>query len=164
MKTWSVKQLESIENDLNLHTELSQRNDDRIQDIEDKIKNSKSLDLSSSVDGAVSGDLMDKMRALAKHVNNIEAANDKKFNGLHADIHSVAKNMEYIEQDLKDNNLMVEECFHLQCQFGTKSPACKRKMTISTSTLLGGPYNMGHIIWEYHMAMKYGPYYLLFGQ
>ena len=110
-ETWSVKQLESIENDLNLHTELSQRNDDRIQDIEDKIKNSKSLDLSSSVDGAVSGDLMDKMRALAKHVNNIEAANDKKFNGLHADIHSVAKNMEYIEQDLKDSNLMVEESF-----------------------------------------------------
>ena len=111
METWSVKQLESIENDLNLHNELSQRNDDRIQDIEDKIKNSKSLDLPSSVDGAVSGDLMDKMRALAKHVNNIEAANDKKFNGLHADIHSVAKNMEYIEQDLKDNNLMVEESF-----------------------------------------------------
>ena len=37
--TLSVKQLESIANDLNLHTELSQRNDDRIQDIEDKIKN-----------------------------------------------------------------------------------------------------------------------------
>ena len=110
--TLSVKQLESIENDLNLHTELSQRNDDRIQDIENKIKNSKSSDLSISIDRAVSGDLMDKMRALADHVNNIEAVYDKKFNGLHADIHSVAKNMEYIEKDLKESNQMAEESFH----------------------------------------------------
>ena len=110
--TLSVKQLESIENDLNLHTELSQRNDDRIQDIENKIKNSKSSDLSISIDRAVSGDLMDKMRALADHVNNIEAVYDKKFNGLYADIHSVAKNMEYIEKDLKESNQMAEESFH----------------------------------------------------
>ena len=112
--TWSVKQLESIANDLNLHTELSQRNDDRIQDIEDKIKNPKSTDSSNSIDGAVAADLMDKMRALANHVKNIEAENDKKFNGLHADIHSVAKNMEYIEGDLKESNQMIEESFHLK--------------------------------------------------
>ena len=111
--TLSVKQLESIANDLNLHTELSQRNDDRIQDIEDKIKSSKSTDLSNSKDGAAAGDLMDKMRALANHVKNIEAENDKKFNGLHADIHSVAKNMEYIEGDLKESNQMIEESSHL---------------------------------------------------
>ena len=116
--TLSVKQLESIENDLNLHTELSQRNDDRIQDIENKIKNSKSSDLSISIDRAVSGDLMDKMRALADHVNNIEAVYDKKFNGLHADIHSVAKNMEYIEKDLKESNQMAEESFLLTLIMG----------------------------------------------
>ena len=107
--TLSVKQLESIANDLNLHTELSKRNDDRIQDIEDKINNSKSTDSSNSIDGAVAGDIMDKMRALGNHVKNIEAENDKKFNELHADIHSVAKNMEYIEGDLKESNQMIEE-------------------------------------------------------
>ena len=117
-ETLSVKQLESIENDLNLHTELSQRNDDRIQDIEDKIKNSKSADLSNSINGAISGDLMDKMRALADHVNNIEAVYDKKFHGLHADIHSVAKNMEYIEKDLKESNQMAEESFHFNSCVG----------------------------------------------
>ena len=105
-----MKQLESIEHDLSLHTELSQRNDDRIHNMEESIENgvSKSPGSTNHIDDAVSGDLMDKMRALAKHVNNIEAANDKKFNGLHADIHSVAKNMEYIEQDLKDSNQMIE--------------------------------------------------------
>ena len=111
--TLSVKQLESIADDVNLHTELSQRNDDRIQDIEDKIKNSKSTDLSNSNDGAASSDLMDKLRALAKHVEEIEAANDKKFNGLHADLHSIAKNMEYLEGYLKESNQMIEESFHL---------------------------------------------------
>ena len=110
--TLSVKQLESIANDLNLHTELSQRNDDRIQDIKDKIKNSKSTDSSSAINEAATGDIMDKMRALANHVKNIEAENDKKFNGLHADIHSVAKNMEYIEEDLKESNQMIEESSH----------------------------------------------------
>ena len=111
--TLSVKQLESIADDINLHTEHSQRNDDRIQDIEDRIENSKSTDSSNSIDGAAAGDLMDKMRALANHVKNIEAANDKKFNGLHADIHSVAKNMEYIEGDLKESNQIIEESSHL---------------------------------------------------
>ena len=111
--TLSVKQLESIADDLNLHTELSQRNDDRIQDIEDKIKNSNSTDSSSAIDRAAAGDIMDKLRALAKHVQNIEAENDKKFNGLHADIHSAAKNMEYIEEELKESNQMIEESFHL---------------------------------------------------
>ena len=111
--TLSVKQLESITDDINLHTEHSQRNDDRIQDIEDRIENSKSTDSSNSIDGAAAGDLMDKMRALANHVKNIEAANDKKFNGLHADIHSVAKNMEYIEGDLKESNQIIEESSHL---------------------------------------------------
>ena len=111
--TLSVKQLESIADDINLHTEHSQRNDDRIQDIEDRIENSKSTDSSNSIDGAAAGDLMDKMRALANHVKKIEAANDKKFNGLHADIHSVAKNMEYIEGDLKESNQIIEESSHL---------------------------------------------------
>ena len=111
--TLSVKQLESITDDINLHTEHSQRNDDRIQDIEDRIENSKSTDSSNSIDGAAAGDLMDKMRALANHVKNIEAENDKKFNGLHADIHSVAKNMEYIEGDLKESNQIIEESSHL---------------------------------------------------
>lgn len=101
--TLSVQQLESIANDRRY----------RIQDIEDKIKNSKSTDSSSAMDGAVAGDLMDKMRALANHVKNIEADNDKKFNGLHADIHSVAKNMEYIERDLRESNQMIEESSHL---------------------------------------------------
>ena len=110
--TLSVNKLESIANELNLHTEISQRNDDRIQDIEDKIKDSKSSDSSSAIEGAAASDLMDKMRALAKHVQNIEASNDKKFNGLYADIHSVAKNMEFIEGDLKESNQMIEESFH----------------------------------------------------
>jgi len=112
--TLSVKQLESIENDLNLHTELSQRNDDRIQDTEDKI--SKSTDSSNSIDGAVAGDIMDIM----DHVKNIEAENDKKFNALHADIHSVAKNMEYIEGDLKERNQMSEESSPLNKITGLK--------------------------------------------
>ena len=111
IETLIVKQLESIENDLNLHSELSQRNDDRIHNVEDSIQKSKSFDTSNHIDETVSSDFIDKLKALAKHVNSLEAANDNKFNGLHADIHSVAKNMEYLEKDLKDNSQMIEENF-----------------------------------------------------
>ena len=90
---------------------MSQRNDDRIHNVEDSIQKSKSFDTSNHIDETLSGDLTDKLRALANHVNNMEAANDNKFNGLHADIHSVAKNMEYFEKDLKDNSQMIEENF-----------------------------------------------------
>ena len=111
IETLIVKQLESIENDLNLHSELSQRNDDRIHNVEDSIQKSKSFDTLNNFDETVSSDFIDKLKALAKHVNSLEAANDNKFNGLHADIHSVAKNMEYLEKDLKDNSQMIEENF-----------------------------------------------------
>ena len=150
-ETLSVKQLESIENDLNLHTELSQRNDDRIQDIEDKIKNSKSSDLSSSINRAVSGDLMDKMRALADHVNNIEAAYDKKFNGLHADIHSVAKNMEYIEQDLKESNQMIEESFQSNLIMDIHM---KYDHTIGSLVCID---ILDHMSWSNHRTLNAGP-------
>ena len=111
IETLIVKQLESIENDLNLHSELSQRNDDRIHNVEDSIQKSKSFDTLNNFDETVSSDFIDKLKALAKHVKSLEAANDNKFNGLHADIHSVAKNMEYLEKDLKDNSQMIEENF-----------------------------------------------------